>query len=292
MSTEVTIVFVAVVGARFLVPLLIPRFPLPSILACLVLDGIDQTIFQAFGFDPPGYQGYDKAMDVYYLAIAYLSTLQELDQRAGRRIARFLYFYRLVGVVAFELSGNRALLVDLPQHVRVLLHRLRGRAPALGPARASAPGLDGHRRGDLGLRQAPPGVLDPHRAARLHRHLARTCVAGPALVVAAVVALRRLWFVVRPRLPPATGPGGSPRTRCRRRWTPPPNATAGRPRTCACGRPAPWRRSCSSGCSPRSTRWSCPALEVSSLRTVPRCRGVRRRQLRDIHRRGPSRREP
>ena len=40
------------------------------------MDGIDQSIFQAFGYDPPGYQGYDKAMDVYYLAIAYLSTLR------------------------------------------------------------------------------------------------------------------------------------------------------------------------------------------------------------------------
>ena len=65
-----------VVGARFLLPLLIPRFPLPAIVACLVLDGVDQSIFQAFGYDPPGYQGYDKAMDVYYLAIAYLATMR------------------------------------------------------------------------------------------------------------------------------------------------------------------------------------------------------------------------
>ena len=41
-----------------------------------MVDGVDQTVFQAFGYDPPGYQGYDKAMDVYYLAIAYLSTLR------------------------------------------------------------------------------------------------------------------------------------------------------------------------------------------------------------------------
>ena len=70
----VTVVFVGVVVVRLLLPLLIPRFPLPAILACLVVDAVDQTIFQAFGYDPPGYQGYDKAMDVFYLAIAYLAT--------------------------------------------------------------------------------------------------------------------------------------------------------------------------------------------------------------------------
>ncbi len=72
----VTLVFVGVVIVRLLLPLLIPRFPLPAIVACLVVDGVDQTIFQTFGYDPPGYQGYDKAMDVYYLAIAYLATLR------------------------------------------------------------------------------------------------------------------------------------------------------------------------------------------------------------------------
>ena len=76
MSGDVLAVFIAVVGARFLLPLFIPRYPLPAIIACLVLDGVDQTIFQAFGYDPPGYQGYDKAMDIYYLAIAYLATMR------------------------------------------------------------------------------------------------------------------------------------------------------------------------------------------------------------------------
>jgi hypothetical protein len=108
------VVFVAVVGARFLVPLLIPRFPLPAIVAALVLDGVDQTIFQAFGHDPPGYQGYDKAMDVYYLAIAYLSTMRNWTSEAAVGIARFLYFYRLVGVAAFELSHWRPLLMIFP----------------------------------------------------------------------------------------------------------------------------------------------------------------------------------
>ena len=63
-------VFALVVAARFLLPLLIPRYPLPAIIACLILDGVDQTIFQLFGYDPPYYQSYDKAMDIFYLSVA------------------------------------------------------------------------------------------------------------------------------------------------------------------------------------------------------------------------------
>jgi hypothetical protein len=110
----VTIVFAAVVLARFLLPLLIPVYPLPAIVACLVLDAADQTIFQAFGYDPPGYQSYDKAMDVYYLAIAYVATMRNWESVAAFAVGRFLYFYRLVGVLLFELLQVRALLLLFP----------------------------------------------------------------------------------------------------------------------------------------------------------------------------------
>jgi hypothetical protein len=111
---DATVVFVAVVAGRFLLPLLIPRYPLPAILACLVLDGIDQTIFQSFGYDPPGYQGYDKAMDVFYLAVAYMSTMRNWTSLPAFRVAQALYYYRLVGVLAFELLDSRALLLIFP----------------------------------------------------------------------------------------------------------------------------------------------------------------------------------
>ena len=114
MTTEATIVFVIVVAARFFVPLLIPRFPLPAIIACLIIDGVDQTVFQAFGFDPPGYQGYDKAMDLFYLSIAFLTTLQNWTSRAAVQISRFLFFFRMVGVLLFELTGLRVMLLLFP----------------------------------------------------------------------------------------------------------------------------------------------------------------------------------
>jgi hypothetical protein len=114
MSPQVTLVFVLVVGGRFLLPLLIPYYPLPAVVACLILDGVDQTIFQLVGHNPPTYQSYDKAMDVYYLAIAYLATLRNWQSMPAFGISRFLFFYRLVGALIFELTHLRWLLLVFP----------------------------------------------------------------------------------------------------------------------------------------------------------------------------------
>jgi hypothetical protein len=109
------IVIAAVVLSRFLVPLLIPRFPLPAILASLIIDAVDDTIFQfILGEQPEGYQSYDKALDIYYLAIAYVSTLGSWRNVVALGASRFLWYYRLVGVAAFELTGTRALLIIFP----------------------------------------------------------------------------------------------------------------------------------------------------------------------------------
>lgn len=108
------VVFVAVVLLRFGVPLLIPRFPLPAIVAALVIDAADQTIFAAFDVEPENYQGYDKALDIFYLAMAYLSTLRNWPSEAAFRIGQFLWYYRLVGVLVFEFTEARALLLIFP----------------------------------------------------------------------------------------------------------------------------------------------------------------------------------
>jgi hypothetical protein len=104
-----------VVLARFLIPLTIPRYPLPGVLAALVLDAIDQTMFQTFtNLNLDGYQGYDKALDIYYLTITYIATLRNWSNLFAFKVSRFLWYYRLVGVVLFELSGVRALLIIFP----------------------------------------------------------------------------------------------------------------------------------------------------------------------------------
>lgn len=109
------IVFVLVVGARLVVPLFIGRFPLPAILASLVIDGVDKSIFQAFtGLDLANYQSYDKALDVYYLTITYLAVLRNWRDRFSVGVVAALWYYRLVGVLAFEVTGARWLLLVFP----------------------------------------------------------------------------------------------------------------------------------------------------------------------------------
>lgn len=109
------LIFLAVLASRLLVPLLIFRYPLPAIVAALVIDAADQTIFQNnTDLDLTNYQGYDKALDVYYLAIAYISTFRNWADPFAARVAQLLWYYRLVGVVAFELTQTRALLLVFP----------------------------------------------------------------------------------------------------------------------------------------------------------------------------------
>lgn len=75
-DTSDMLIFWSVVMLRFFLPLFIPVYPLPAVIACLILDMVDQTIFQLFTSLPlEGYQSYDKALDNYYLAITYLSTM-------------------------------------------------------------------------------------------------------------------------------------------------------------------------------------------------------------------------
>ena len=202
MTTEATVVFVGVVGLRFLLPLLIPRFPLPAVLACLVLDGIDQSIFQAFGFDPPGYQNYDKAMDVYYLAIAWLSTLQNWTQSTAVSIARFLFFYRMVGVMAFELTGERALLLIFPNtfeyfFIAYEVVRLRWDPRRFGPrfwlVTAAAIWVVVKLPQEYWIHIAQLDFTDTW---------ANVAWFAPLVVTAVLVGLALLWFVVRPRLLP------------------------------------------------------------------------------------------
>jgi hypothetical protein len=109
------LIFGAVIAARILVPLGIPRFPLPAMLATLIVDGLDQTVFETFtSLDLEGYQTYDKALDVYYLSIAYTATLRNWAHHTAIAVGRFLYYFRLVGVVLFEVTQVRALLLVFP----------------------------------------------------------------------------------------------------------------------------------------------------------------------------------
>jgi hypothetical protein len=135
-------VVIGIVLARLFVPLLIPRYPL-VIIAALVIDAADNSILAMFteidtGPDGP-YQSFDKALDIYYLAIAYLAAMRNWTSDAAFRIAQFLLYYRLVGTMLFELTGERSLLLIFPNtfeyfFIAYELIRLRFR-PERFPAR-------------------------------------------------------------------------------------------------------------------------------------------------------------
>lgn len=201
MTTE-TVVFAVVVLVRFLLPLAIPRFPLPAILACLVVDGVDQTVFQLFGFDPPGYQGYDKAMDVYYLAIAFLASMRNWTSSAAADIARFLFLYRMVGVVAFELAQWRPLLLLFPNTFECFFIAYELVRTRWDPRR-----LD--RRAWLVVAAAIWVVVKLPQEYWLHiaqldltRSIANVAWFGPVLALALVGLALAVWFVGRPRMRP------------------------------------------------------------------------------------------
>jgi len=108
-------VFLVVVGLRFIVPLFIPRFPLPAILVALVIDAADQTIFQQFtSLNLDGYQNYDKALDIFYLTVAFLAVYRNWTNSTAILVARFLWYYRLIGVWLFEVTQERWLLLVFP----------------------------------------------------------------------------------------------------------------------------------------------------------------------------------
>jgi hypothetical protein len=101
-----------VIAARFLVPLVIPKYPLPGILASIAVDAADQSILHVvLGTDLPAYQPFDKAFDVYSLSITMLTVLRNWQSRPAVEIARVLFYFRLLGVFSFELTGWRPLLL-------------------------------------------------------------------------------------------------------------------------------------------------------------------------------------
>ncbi len=131
---------IGVILARFLVPLLIPLWPLPAMIAALVIDAVDQTVFQAIAPDADlaWYQGYDKALDIYYLGIAYLSTLRNWTNHAAFQVSRFLYYYRLVGATLFEATGLRWLLLVFPNTFEYFFDTIEAIRTRWDPRRVSA----------------------------------------------------------------------------------------------------------------------------------------------------------
>ncbi len=136
--TQDLIIFAIVVGLRLFVPLAIPRFPLPAIIAAMIIDAADQTIFQNYtNLNLDWYQGYDKALDIYYLAIAYIATMRNWTNLHAFSASRFLWYYRLVGVALFEAMQLRLLLFIFPNTFEYFFEFIEGVRTRWNPRRLS-----------------------------------------------------------------------------------------------------------------------------------------------------------
>lgn len=206
MPTPDLLIAGAVLLARFVLPLFIPKFPLPAVIACLILDGVDQTIFQQFtSMNLDWYQSYDKALDIYYLVIAYLSTLRNWRSQWAFKISRFLIYYRLIGVVLFELLDNRALLLIFPntfEYFFIFYEAVRMRwNPLRFPDRlwtiaAVAIWIVIKLPQEYWIHIAQRDVTDTIRDLAQNQPWALALLG--AVILAAILVL---WFVVIPRLP-------------------------------------------------------------------------------------------
>ena len=107
----------AIVLARLFVPLLIPRFPLVIIVA-LVLDAVDGSLLEQFTTVDMGPTGPTRASTRRWTSTTWRSPTSRRcatgRANAAFRIGQFLFYYRLVGVLAFELLDARAMLLLFP----------------------------------------------------------------------------------------------------------------------------------------------------------------------------------
>lgn len=104
-----------VIGLRLLIPLLILWRPLPGSILAMVLDALDVVIVEFFGEGGmgPHYHNIDKLLDTYYLSLQAVVAWRWEDQKL-RLVALVLFFYRMIGVVVFEISGWRPTMFVFP----------------------------------------------------------------------------------------------------------------------------------------------------------------------------------
>lgn len=104
-----------VIGLRLVVPLLILKRPLAGGVIAMVLDALDVVIVEWFGPGGMGehYQSLDKILDLYYLGLE-AWVARTWTERLPRMTALGLFFYRLVGVIVFELTEWRPALFIFP----------------------------------------------------------------------------------------------------------------------------------------------------------------------------------
>ncbi|MCI0582297.1 MAG: hypothetical protein L0227_05270 [Chloroflexi bacterium] len=132
------IVFVLRLG----LPLTILRWPLAGGLLSMAIDALDVVLVDAVagllgqpGQFGPFYAQIDKWLDTYYLGLE-LVAVRRWPETWPRRVALALFAWRLIGVVAFEVTAYRPLLVVFPnlfENMFLYLLIVRRWVPAILP---------------------------------------------------------------------------------------------------------------------------------------------------------------
>lgn len=113
--SEAVAASVIVIALRLVAPLAILRWPLAGMLLAIAADASDVMIFEVTGYGifVGIYHRLDKVFDIYYLFFAWLTALKWQDAMA-RKAATVLFWWRALGVAAFEATGFRPLLLLAP----------------------------------------------------------------------------------------------------------------------------------------------------------------------------------
>ncbi len=111
---------IIIILLRLFIPLTIFRWPLWGTVASATIDLLDVVIADILGAGgivskiPKGmYDKGDKIFDMYYLAIACITSLSWKDLLA-KWTSIILFVYRIIGVILFEVTGTRWLLLVFP----------------------------------------------------------------------------------------------------------------------------------------------------------------------------------
>lgn len=102
-----------VIALRLIVPLGIWRFTFWGTVVALLLDGADVILIDVIKLgDFQNYALLDKILDIYYLSFCFVISLKW--QSLAKKTSIFLFVYRLIGVILFEITHIRVLLFVFP----------------------------------------------------------------------------------------------------------------------------------------------------------------------------------
>ena len=104
---------IVIFGLRLLVPLTILRWPFWGALASMIVDALDTNIVKPFGVQIPNYTMTDKYLDTYYFTVELLVSLWWVNKLA-RNTSIALYFWRLAGLIAFQITAGEYWLFIAP----------------------------------------------------------------------------------------------------------------------------------------------------------------------------------